>query len=286
MRLTLPATALLLIAGAAMPGASHGAKSYDSCTGYVTSVPAFIATQGNWCMAADISTNISNGSAIVIGTNNVTLDCNDFKLGGLGAGSDTAANGVVAQERMNVTIRNCNIRGFLHGVYLNGGGGHLVEDNTFDRNRYAAIRVVGNGSTIRRNRAMSTGPTPVSTQTAFGIVTNGTADILDNVVNGSQPYAATGTAYGIYSNVNTSGNIRRNFVRGLFATDSSNVRGIHVVNSPRAVIQNNIVQNSNPTGGVGISCATVSGTARANVATGFSTGVEGCTSSGNFTLAP
>jgi len=286
MRLTLPATSLLLLACFATPGASNAAKSYDSCTGYVTSVPALITTQGNWCLSADISTSITSGSAIVIATNNVTLDCNDFKLGGLGGGPDTAANGVVAMDRLNITLRNCSIRGFLHGVYLNGGGGHLVEDNAFDRNRYAAIRVVGDGSTIRRNRALNTGSTTVSTQAAFGIVTNGTMDILDNVVNSVLPYSATGTAYGIYSNVNVSGNIRRNLVRNLFAQDSSNVRAIHAVNSTRVVIQDNIVQNSNPTGGVGVYCAAATGTARGNVASGFTTGVDGCTSSGNFTLAP
>ena len=41
---------------------------------------------------------LAGGAAITIATNNVTIDCNGFKLGGLSAGPSTFANGIQASE--------------------------------------------------------------------------------------------------------------------------------------------------------------------------------------------
>src|SRR4029079_7326065 len=104
------------------------AQSYDNCTGYITVLPAIISTQGTWCLKQDLATAITSGAAITINTNNVTIDCNNFKLGGLAAGLGTNAYGVFANNRFNATVRHCNVRGFYVGVFLAGasGGGHAV----------------------------------------------------------------------------------------------------------------------------------------------------------------
>src|SRR5690606_30008425 len=65
------------------PAPATAADSFDSCTGYIDSLPATISSQGVWCLRGHLSTGISSGDAISINTNNVTIDCNDFKLGGL-----------------------------------------------------------------------------------------------------------------------------------------------------------------------------------------------------------
>src|SRR5688572_11288780 len=72
------------------------ARSYDTCTGYVESLPATIGSPGQWCLRRDLSTAQTSGAAITVAANNVTLDCNDFKLGGLSAGLDTLAHGMAA----------------------------------------------------------------------------------------------------------------------------------------------------------------------------------------------
>jgi hypothetical protein len=46
-----------------------------------------IGKQGVWCLRKDQSTANTSGSAITINTNNVTVDCNDFKIGELAAGN-------------------------------------------------------------------------------------------------------------------------------------------------------------------------------------------------------
>src|SRR5687767_10729805 len=99
---------LLALAGAIVASATpaHAAESLDTCAGFITSVPTVITSQGTWCLDRDLSTSASSGRAIEIMVNNVTIDCNHFKLGNLGAGTTTGAGGIVALERLNVTIRN------------------------------------------------------------------------------------------------------------------------------------------------------------------------------------
>ncbi|HEY0661599.1 MAG TPA: hypothetical protein VGD21_09825, partial [Lysobacter sp.] len=69
----------ILLAGPVAPAPAQAAQSYDNCTGFIDSLPATITTQGTWCLRKDLSTAMSSGNAITIATNNVTIDCNDFK---------------------------------------------------------------------------------------------------------------------------------------------------------------------------------------------------------------
>ncbi|HMB42890.1 MAG TPA: right-handed parallel beta-helix repeat-containing protein, partial [Luteimonas sp.] len=146
----------LLLTGA---GRAHAAQSYDNCVGYITTLPAVITTQGTWCLKQDLATAITSGSAITINNNNVTIDCNDFKLGGLSAGTGTLSSGIYAVSRSNITVRRCNVRGFFIGVnlYATTTGGNLVEDNRLDGNTLEGLSVFGDGSIVRRNVITNTG---------------------------------------------------------------------------------------------------------------------------------
>src|SRR5687767_11593422 len=117
---------LLLVSLGAIGGLSSpqtwAAEGYSNCEGFIDSLPATITTQGVWCLRQDLNTPISSGYAIDIRTNNVTIDCNDFKIGGMAGGSATSAYGVHAVSALNTTVRNCTVRGFYIGVRLNGSG--------------------------------------------------------------------------------------------------------------------------------------------------------------------
>jgi len=279
------AVAAGLAALTAGPGPARAAESYDNCTGFIDSLPATITTQGTWCLRKDVSTNMTSGSAITINTNNVTLDCNHFKIGGLAAGLGTTAHGVSAASRFNATVRNCNIRGFYRGISFSGsGGGHLVEDNSFDGNTLVSISVThAPGSTIRRNIIVDTGGSTVSTSVAVGIVAVGGVDILDNTVNGVAPTGTDANAYGIQTDTNGQGSISGNRIRGLASTGTGAPLGIWTNNSGRGVFFENIVQGPGPgvAGGVGVRCHTNAATARSNVILGFETGVLNCLNSSN-----
>ena len=73
---------------------------------FSTSLPAVITVQGVYCFTDHLSTAMTSGHAIDIQTNNVILDLNGFKLGGLAGGLGTLAIGVHAINRQNITIKN------------------------------------------------------------------------------------------------------------------------------------------------------------------------------------
>jgi hypothetical protein len=262
------------------PTSAHAAQSYDNCTGFITSLPATITTQGTWCMNADLTTAITSGNAITVAANNVTIDCNDFKLGGLAAGAATQTYGIYADTRDNLTIRRCNIRGFGFGTVLLGGSGHLIEDNRFDSNTFAGVNVESNRSIIRRNLVIATGGSSFA-GASFGIFSFFSVDVLDNTVNGVTASGANSAAVGISTGANPDGSISGNRVRGLIKTGTGIAYGIRNNNSGRITMGNNDVVGDGSVGSIGLSCATAQGRTTGNVIGGFATAISGCSGTNN-----
>jgi len=283
--LAIGLAALSAMAASTAPAPARAAESYDNCAGFIDSLPATIASQGTWCLRKDLSTGMTSGIAIEVTTNNVTIDCNDFKIGGLAAGTGTETYGIYAFSRLNATVRNCNIRGFFRGIHLSGpGGGHLVEDNSLDGNTSYGMYVDGGGSTIRNNRVIDTGGSTIEfSSSAVGIYAEDGVDVINNTVNGVAPELANENATGILTSANGEGSVSGNRVRGLAPTGTGVPRGIHSSGSVRIMIRDNDVQGpgAGMAGGVGIRCFIDLGTARNNMVAGFATGITGCLSSSN-----
>lgn len=276
---SLPVILALL---AAAP-AAHAAQSYDNCTGFITSLPVTINTQGTWCMRTDLSSALTSGGVITVATNNVTLDCNHFKLGGLPAGPSSSAYGVLAVNRSNITVRNCTIRGFGVGVFLTGTqGGHLVEDNRADANLFIGLAVSGDGSIIRRNQVVDTG----GSSTPRGLYAEHSVDLLDNIVSNVAADPATNyDAWGIYTIDNLSGRVVGNAVRGVAAAGTGTSRGMQHLGAGRLVIRNNDVVGTG--GGAGVACDSTLPHAKDNLILGFGagSGLIYCSDDGN-TVSP
>lgn len=174
------------------------------CTA-IASLPAVISAQGVYCLTAHLSTAITTGAAITITTNNVVLDLNGFKIGGLGAGTGTEAVGIYAHQRQNITIKNGIVRGFATGIYLQDNSlsisqGHLIEDIRADQNTYIGIMVNGKGITVRNNMVVATGGSTAAGNggVAYGIMVAGSgARVLNNDVAEVTGTAPIGWAYGI-----------------------------------------------------------------------------------------
>lgn len=153
-------TGLLALAAAwSLPAAAETTQ----CTN-IASLPAVISSSGVYCMKQDLATSMASGIAIQIAAHNVVLDCNGFRLGGLGAGVGTQTTGIYASGRKNITVRNCNVRGFRTGLDFTAygdveHGGHVIEDNLFDSNTQRGIIMWGDRSIARRNRVLNTGGT-------------------------------------------------------------------------------------------------------------------------------
>jgi hypothetical protein len=168
-----------------------------NCTA-ITVLPAVITVQGVYCLKGNLQTGMTSGNAIDIQTNNVVLDLNGFKLGGLSAGLGTNTFGIYAIDRQNITIKNGTVRGFRQAIVLLDSGasqGHLVEDIRADQNTEAGIQVAGSGNIIRNNQVVSTGGTtifgPVASSYGIYVAGEGPRVLNNDVVN------TKGTGFGL-----------------------------------------------------------------------------------------
>jgi hypothetical protein len=274
----------LLVAGAALAPA-HAAESYDNCTGTIASLPTTISTQGTWCLKDNLSTAITSGAAITIATNNVTIDCNDFKVGGLAAGDATNAIGITATSQLNATIRNCGIRGFRIGIALLGvsSAGHLIEDNRLDQNTEFAIDLLGSGHVIRRNRIVDTGGRPASILSLGIRALSSETVISDNVFSGMTVTAAGGDVVAI-SALGDMSEVARNTITGLApAPDASGqALGINMGSSEASSVHGNHILAAPAVNGNGIS-STAANLCGDNRVSGFDSAITVCTDAGgNF----
>lgn len=158
----------------------------DGTSRDIDSLPTTISSQGVYCLRKNLSTAITSGRAISIDTNNVTIDCNDFKIGGLAAGNSSKAQGIVSSARQNITVRNCNLRGFYIGIQLFDGAGHLLEHNRLDNNLYVGIYAgYASNSVVRHNRVFDTGGLPDSgTRAGIHSYAGDGNEISDNIISG------------------------------------------------------------------------------------------------------
>ena len=269
------AFALVLFGLATLP--ARAAESYDSCSGFIDALPATITRSGTWCLRHDLGTAIASGAAIEVAANNVTIDCNDFKLGGLAAGNGSKAHGISLSGRLNLTVRNCSIRGFGIGVFARGeGGGHVIEDNRFDGNLSTAITT--DHAVVRRNLVSGTGGYIVGVSTA-AISAYGTSDVLDNIISGVRVESSVGKATGIRVYSSFGGTVSGNRVSGVAGAGSQVVVAIEVATGGRVAVRDNILQ-SDIAGSTGILCDSTQVRVRGTMATGFATATSGCGDAG------
>lgn len=255
----------------------------------IASLPVTISAQGVYCLKQDLSTTVTTGQAINILANNVTIDCNGYKIGGLGAGLGTEAAGIAAFQKNNITIRNCNIRGFMFGVMLSHNAipdpirpmGHVVENNRIGQSTRLAILLAGDGSVVRGNTISGVGGNPYG-ENAIGIQVNFNTDVIDNTVDEVVDVSASPSqVYGIYSVSGTGNAIVNNRVRGI--ASAGGINGI-VTSSDnlRASVRDNIVVAESGSG-TGIYCVSDTVIATNNHSNGFTGGVANCASANSAT---
>src|SRR5690606_5602912 len=184
-------------------------------------------------------------------------------------------NGIYADDRANVTVRQCVVRGFYRGVFLNRGFGHLIEDNRVDNSLYIGIVSAGSyatgdtGSVIRNNQVRDTGGGLTS---ALGISASGYL-IENNLVHGVFAMGTSPRTIGI--SLTSNGIVRGNQVRIANSLASGSATGIDADAAGDSVIERNIVRGS---GNVYPNTGIVGNFCRDNTATWVKTG-EVCTSS-------
>lgn len=250
-RRSLIGVGLLAVGSWMQPAAAETTECME-----IQSIPAVISTQGVYCLKKHVSGSLASGNAITVNVNNVTIDCNEFKIGNLSAGAATQAVGISASSRNNVTVRNCGIRGFQTGISLLNGD-YRVEDNRLDNNTSTGIIVTGSGSAVRRNEVVDTGgSTAPGATSSQGIRAAGGMDIVDNNVSGVLASGGNGSAYGIYVEDLDAGYITGNRVRELVPAGLGFRRGIWVDSGARVTLKSNsvVLNGGLLTGDAGIRC--------------------------------
>ncbi|MGQ9644394.1 MAG: NosD domain-containing protein, partial [Ignavibacterium sp.] len=156
--------------------------------------------------------------SVEITTNNITLDCNNHNITGLGTGY-----GIYLSDREKVTIKNCIITNFSGGLYLFRSSSIIFKNSTTSGNYYPIFLNNANDNTLDNNIAN------------FGRVgielwNSSNNSLTHNTVN-SNSYA------GIYivnsSNSITVGNIV-----------DSNGFGIYPVSGNNQLITGNLISNN------------------------------------------
>lgn len=273
-----------LLLACALAATATAAAETKQCTP-ITSVPYDITVQGAYCLHQDLVSHVIAGRTIDIATSNVTLDCNGHTIDGSASGPGTRAFGVMAMDRLNVSVRGCHLRGFQNAIWLRGGGA-TVEDNLVDRSTSQGIYVHGGGSVVRRNRVFDTGGGTVDNGGhARGIRTYGDVDVLDNTVAGVHATAGSGgLATGVRADVNANGVIAGNRIRDLVADGVNPAMGITITGTVRASLHGNRLSNAG-VDAIGLLCPFhTAGIASDNHVNGFTTGIQGCIDGGDNVL--
>ncbi|MBN2112220.1 right-handed parallel beta-helix repeat-containing protein [Candidatus Woesearchaeota archaeon] len=80
----------------------------------------------NWTMNSDL---VCSGTALIIGDDDVAVDCNGYKYTG-----DKTGYGIYVNNYDQVTIRNCTATNFSHGIRLESSNNSLIEHNNVSNN--------------------------------------------------------------------------------------------------------------------------------------------------------
>jgi parallel beta-helix repeat protein len=69
------------------------------------------------------------GNGLIIGADDITLDCNGHLIDGYSTESDT---GILLSFKENITIQDCHVRGFNIGIYATGNVNYGVKKSLFE----------------------------------------------------------------------------------------------------------------------------------------------------------
>ncbi len=209
-RLSLILLILSLVFGVTIQAQQTGEAKLGT---QITSLPYTISSPGVYILTQDfLDLNLASGSAIEITSSDVVLDLNGHTISNTTAGAGTIADGVLATDQSNVTVRNGTIQGFMTGVALTASDltnpgttsyGHAVEKLNVNGCTYEGISVAGANSTVRSCQVKNIGGSTVLDElaSAYGIDLLGTGlRCLECDVSAVTASGTDGLSYAIYLN--------------------------------------------------------------------------------------
>ena len=102
-------------------------------------------------LTGDLTGCPANG--LRLDADNITLDCAGYAITGSGIGG-----GIGVYGRTGVTVKNCQVSGFSHGIIVGDGStGNTVDGNTVSDNVETGINLADNNNTLRDNELLRNG---------------------------------------------------------------------------------------------------------------------------------
>jgi parallel beta-helix repeat protein len=144
-------------------------------------------------------------NGLIIGEDNVTIDCSNNLINGTGVENTIGIN---ATNKENVIIKNCKVSYFQDGIYLKSTSNSAILGNTGTFNLHNAISVLyGQKNQIKQNTAS------YSTNSSFGdgilIQQSSNNTIFQNTANSNERYGVWILNNALYNNV-SSNNVKYN----------------------------------------------------------------------------
>ena len=114
--------------------------------------PDAAATSGNMVITESTRLTEDHQGQIVVSASRITLNCGGHRILGPGLA------GVTLAAVTGVTLKNCNVSGFMVGVLVGASDANAVRDNRADGNlRYGFVVSGSNGNTLAGNHAVNNG---------------------------------------------------------------------------------------------------------------------------------
>jgi parallel beta-helix repeat protein len=93
--------------------------------------PAFADTSGTLTVSTDTVLAENHNGDVIIVADGVTLDCSGHRISGGGLNM-----GILLDGRTRVTVKNCHVSGFVHGIFLFQASNNVFTGNTANYNHF------------------------------------------------------------------------------------------------------------------------------------------------------
>jgi len=168
------------------------------------------------------------GTALIIGANDITLDCQGHTISGSGLGFGFS---ILAQNRENITIKNCIVRNFFHGIKFDSTDQSLLLNNTVNNNGGGGFLLSGSSNNILTDNTANN-----NDNSGFGLFSSSNNNILTNNI-------AQNTNVGFILSVSCNNNILTNNI-----ANNNNIGFMLTGSSNNNILTNNTADNNNQYG--------------------------------------
>lgn len=226
---------------------------------HIDRVPKIISSPGNYCLTKDLINNVPAASAIIIMSDNVSIDLTKHQLIATGIKESSSA-GVEAFGHSNIVVKNGTIKNFMYGVRIQDTNLEKLKDNTsgvmqniqvnnvvFESSKFRGVYIQAKNVQISHSKFFEIGGTTIFPD-AYSIaieVSGNSCEIKHNQIENVFPM---GTGEGVAISLSTFGdgcNVHHNTMINNFRPTLDRTFGVWIGGGINQTINvtNNLISN-------------------------------------------